>query len=88
MTVEFLAKFLKDLEKLKAPRLKESIVKTIEQLESAENLSEIPNIKKLKGHKSAYRIKLGDYRIGFFLEETTIELARVVHWKDIYKVFP
>ena len=68
--------------------VKSSVIKTIELVESAKNLSEIPNLKKLKGHKSAFRIKVGDYRIGIFVEGKTVEMARVVHRKDIYKVFP
>ena len=88
MKVEFLAKFLKDIDKLKVAHVKESIVNTIELLETVESLAEIPNLKKLKGHKSAFRIKIGDYRIGIFIEGETVEMARVVHRKDIYKVFP
>jgi len=56
--------------------------------ESEENLNNIPNLKKLLGHRSAYRVRLGDYRVGFFYENHKISLARVVHRKDIYKVFP
>jgi len=46
------------------------------------------NLKKLKGFKTAYRIRVGDYRIGLFISNDTVEFARVVHQKDIYKVFP
>lgn len=88
MRVEFLAKFLKDADKLKSDSIKSNIERTIELLELVNDLKEIPNLKKLKGHKTAYRIKLGDYRIGIFVEGNTIEMARVVHRKDIYKVFP
>jgi mRNA interferase RelE/StbE len=42
----------------------------------------------LKGHKFAYRIKIGDYRIGIFVESKVVEMARFEHRKDIYKVFP
>jgi mRNA interferase RelE/StbE len=88
MRVEFLSKFLKDVDKLNTIHVKASVVKTIELIESVEHLSEIPNLKKLKGHKSAFRIKIGDYRIGIFVENNVVEMARVVHRKDIYKVFP
>ncbi len=88
MKVEFLAKFLKDIDKLKLAEVKESVINTIEILEAADSLADIPNLKKLKGHKFAFRIKIGDYRIGVFIEGKTVELARFVHRKDIYKVFP
>lgn len=57
-------------------------------MEKAPDLTDLTSIKKLKGHDAAYRIRLGDYRLGFFLSGQTIELARFVHRKDIYKVFP
>lgn len=88
MIVEFLSKFNKDLNKLKDNDVRASLLKTIENVESADNVTSIPNLKKLKGHKSAFRIKLGDYRIGIFVEGNVVEMARIVHRKDIYKVFP
>ena len=88
MTVAFLAKFSRDLDKLKTEKVKTLVLDIIERLEVADSLSEIPNLKKLKGHKSAYRIKVGDYRIGIFVEGNTVELARIIHRKDIYKMFP
>jgi mRNA interferase RelE/StbE len=88
MKVEFLTKFTKDVDKLKVSHIKASVVKIIELLESTDSLSKIPNLKKLKGHKSAFRIKIGDYRIGIFVDGRTVEMARVIHRKDIYKVFP
>ena len=51
-------------------------------------MRDIKNFKKLKGYKNAYRIKIGDYRIGVFIENKIVEFARVVHRKDIYRVFP
>jgi len=57
-------------------------------MESIGSLDKIPNTKKLKGHKSAYRTRVGDYRAGFFFENSTIFLARFLHRKDIYKIFP
>jgi len=88
MKVEFLSKFVTDLDKLNVVHVKASVIRTIELVESVNNLSEIPNLKKLKGHKSAFRIKIRDYRIGIFVKGRVIEMARVVHRKDIYKVFP
>ena len=44
-------------------------------MEAAESLKSIPNTKKLKGHKTAYRTRVGDYRLGFFLENSIILLG-------------
>ena len=88
MKVEFLKKFSKDLDGVNSKSIKASLIKVITLMESTASLDNLPNTKKLKGHKSAYRTRIGDYRLGFFYENETILIARFVHRKDIYKIFP
>lgn len=88
MKVEFLSRFSKDLNAITDPTVKADIKATIEQVKSAANQKAIANLKKLQGYKTAYRIRTGNYRIGVFIEKGTVEFARVVDRKDIYKVFP
>ena len=88
MKVEFLSSFNKDISKLSSSPVRKSLCKTILALESAQSLSEIPNLKKLSGFTDAYRIRLGDYRLGFFFSNSVVQLARIAHRKDIYKIFP
>ncbi len=88
MKVEFLKKFSKDLDELKLKSVKLALIRLIESMEIADSLEKIPHIKKLKGHKNAYRSRVGDYRLGFFFENSTILLGRFVHRKDIYRIFP
>ncbi|HEY2583000.1 MAG TPA: type II toxin-antitoxin system RelE/ParE family toxin [Mucilaginibacter sp.] len=88
MITEFTGRFSKDLDKLNQTSIKKDISDIIEQVERAAVLSEIKNIKKLKGHSHAYRIRIGDYRIGLFVENNIVEFVRVAHRKDIYKIFP
>ncbi len=88
MTTEFSSAFLKDLDKLQSKSVKNDVVQIILEVEAAKNLKEIRNLKKLKGNKNAYRIRSGDYRIGIFAESNTIEFARILHRKEIYRLFP
>lgn len=88
MQVEFLSKFSKDIDRISQKSVKSNLSRLIRSFELAENLNSISNLKKLVGHKSAYRVRIGDYRVGFFYESHKVILARVVHRKDIYKVFP
>ena len=88
MKVEFLKKFSKDLDDVKVKSVKRNLIQLIEFIESIDSLDSIPNTKKLKGHKTAYRTRVGDYRLGFFFENSTITFARFLHRKDIYKIFP
>ncbi len=87
MNTVFLSQFEKDIEKIRMQSVKEDIANAIEQVEQADGMPAIVNLKKLKGFKTAYRIRIGDYRIGLFINGDTIEFARVVHRRDIYKFF-
>ncbi|CAN5560115.1 type II toxin-antitoxin system RelE/ParE family toxin [soil metagenome] len=88
MNTSFLSQFEKDIEKIRMQSVKDDIANAIEQVEAADGLPAIVNLKKLKGFKTAYRIRIGDYRIGMFINGDTVEFARVVHRRDIYKFFP
>ena len=88
MNVEFLKRFSKDIDELTVKSVKSALKKVIESIENADTLTEIPNTKKLQGHNTAYRIRVGDFRRVFFYENKTIILARFVNRKDIYKLFP
>ena len=89
MEVFFDKRFTKDVKKIKNPALKQKIKTTIEQIEQADSLKAVSRVKKLQGHTTAYRIRVGNYRLGFFLlDQNTLELVRVLHRKDIYSNFP
>ena len=88
MIVEFKKPFLKELKKLKNKSLKNSIFDCIVQVESAKNIAQIKNLKKLSGYDSHYRIRIGDYRIGVKLENDILYFVVFEHRKDIYKSFP
>ncbi len=46
--------------------------------------------EKLKGFSGFYRLRVGDYRVGFRLDFDikVIKFLRVRHRKDIYRYFP
>lgn len=88
MNIDFKKTFLKELKKLKNKSLKNSIHECIIQVEAAENVTQIKNIKKLRGFDIYYRIKVGDYRIGIKAESDTVYFVVFEHRKDIYKGFP
>ncbi len=57
---------------------------------SIDKLAENPRpdgVKKLKGEYNAYRIRVGDYRIIYTLEDVIkiVEIQRIRHRKDAYK---
>lgn len=88
MNLEFRKSFEKDLGNIQNATLLQRIRAVIEEVETAENLSEVTNIKKLKGGDAYYRIRVGDYRIGITADEDTVIFVRVLHRKDVYRYFP
>ena len=88
MEVIFLKSFLNDIKKINDKKLKFKIKEFILEIENSNSLDDIANIKKLKGYSTVYRCRIGDYRLGFYLNDNLIELARFVKRNDIYKVFP
>jgi len=88
MKVAYLAKFSKDLDKLRLPKDKAAILRTIDEVKQATSLPQLSGVKKLSGFQHAYRLRCGHYRIGIFLEDDTAVFARVAHRKDIYDIFP
>jgi mRNA interferase RelE/StbE len=86
--VEFRKSFEKDLSKLKDQNLLERIKAVIEEVESAESLLSVSNVKKLEANGNYYRIRVGDYRIGLTNEENMLTFVRVLHRKEMYRYFP
>lgn len=88
MQVIYLKAFSKDIDKLKNKQVSKSLLNIISEIKKADNIQEINNLVKLEGYKNAYRIRIGEFRIGVFIEGKTVELARFLPRKDIYKYFP
>ena len=89
MNLLFDESFEKSVKKLKDKKVKIRVIDLIETFQEAENIAEVPNIKKMQGFQSFYRVRLGDYRVGFeLLEDNIVYLILIAHRKDIYKYFP
>ncbi|CAN1574870.1 RelE Cytotoxic translational repressor of toxin-antitoxin stability system [Flavobacteriaceae bacterium] len=88
MRVIFGKLFSKDLLKIKDLTLKNDVIQAIVELENSESIQNLSNIKKMKGHSEAYRMRIGKYRLGFYFDGETIELTRFAKREDIYKLFP
>jgi len=88
MLIRYTLLFNKDLSCIGNIKLVQSIEDAIDNVKQAQTTIEIKNLKKLKGYKNYYRIRIGDYRIGLFIEKNLVEFTRFIHRKDIYKYFP
>jgi len=88
MKTEFKASFLKSVKKIKTAQLKDEVAATIIQVEEAVDITNITSLRKLKGYKEFYRIRIGDYRIGLRINGDSVCFVEIAHRKDIYKLFP
>lgn len=80
--------FEKDLRSLKDGKLLTKVFDSIKELSAAKSLKELAAVKKLKGSNNYYRIRIGNYRLGFDCQGDEIVLYRFLHRKEIYKYFP
>jgi mRNA interferase RelE/StbE len=88
LRVAFKKSFVKDLEKLRDAKAKSRVRNAVLHAEAAEALQELGDIRRLRGGEQAYRIRVGDYRLGLILEGNTIVFVRCLHRKDLYRYFP
>jgi len=80
-TVEFNPQAMKDLSKL-PQNIAQSVMLGIEKMKDGLGI----NVKKLTSHTPEYRLRIGDYRILFDLEnETKIIISNILHRKNAYK---
>jgi mRNA interferase RelE/StbE len=89
VNTQYLPSFIKDLKALKSTPVFASIQALVfEEIPNIPDFENIANVKKLKGYENAYRIRLGDYRIGVVFDGETVTFYRVIHRREFYRYFP
>jgi len=81
MNIRFQESAKKDLKKID----KKNIIKILKEIEKLENYPNISNIKKLKNYYPPQRLRVGNYRVLFDIENNEIIIVRIKHRKDAYK---
>ena len=88
MNTSFRESFDADLAAIANPTLLRRIRRIIEQVEAARTFHEISNLKRLEATGKYYRIRVGDYRVGFVFERCAVTFVRCLNRKEIYRYFP
>ncbi len=88
MQVEFRKTFQQDLRDIKDRKILERIRAAIEEVETANSLLSVANVKAIQGHVGYYRIRIGDFRLGLYLDKGVVAFVRVLHRKEMYRYFP
>ena len=89
MRTLYLPSFIKDLKSLRGLPVYDRVKSVaFDEVPQCRHLNEISNFPKLRKSANAYRIRVGDYRIGVLQKGETLVFARVLHRKDLYRYFP
>lgn len=88
MKTAFRESFDADLAVITDASLLRRLRKIIEQVEGAQTFQQIPNLKRLEASGKYYRIRVGDYRVGFVFERGAVTFVRCLNRKEIYRYFP
>ena len=80
--------FFRDLKKITNHALKEEVEQAILSVMKAQSPKDIPKLKKMKGYKIHYRIKVGGYRMGVTIIGAMVTFEAFAPRKDFYKSFP
>ncbi len=81
MKIKIRKSAIKDLKRINH----ESKERLDEKIQSLANFPDVSNIKKLTNFEPAYRMRVGNYRILFDVNDDIIEIGRVLHRKDSYQ---
>jgi mRNA-degrading endonuclease RelE of RelBE toxin-antitoxin system len=88
VNIEIKRSFSKDIEKILDKKILKAVSEVIDQIQQSSSIKEIDHVKKITGSKKYYRVKIGNYRMGLFVENRSVFLVRFLHRKDIYRYFP
>lgn len=81
MNIELTKTAFKDLKKIPPPR-KYQIIEAIDKLVGFPDVS---HVKKLTNFTPSYRMRVGDYRVLFDVQDNTIFIGRILHRKNSYQ---
>ena len=88
MKVEYRSSFIKDIKKLKSKSVSNLIQAVIENCESAQSIAEIKHCESLQSRGKFFKIKVGQYRFGVYINAGTVEFLKFGTRQNSYDDFP
>ncbi len=89
MKLEVRRSFTRDIEGIRNQSLLNRIDRKIDEMEAADAITEVSSVKKLSSSSgNDYHVRIGNYRLGFTIEDEVAILVRFGHRSDFYQSFP
>ena len=63
------------------------LARVVRHIESLGDLPRPAGCKKLKGYRDQWRIRIGDWRVVYLIDETLkrVSIVRIAHRRDVYE---
>ncbi len=63
------------------------LARVVRKLESLADVPRPAGCKKLKGYKDMWRIRIGDWRVVYLIDETVklVSIVRIAHRREVYE---
>ena len=63
------------------------LVRVVQKLESLGHAPRPTGCKKLKGYKDQWRVRVGDWRVVYLIDDATklISITRIAHRREVYE---
>jgi mRNA interferase RelE/StbE len=88
MIILYQKKFLKDLARVPLQQRKKIEHYVFNELPAFKSFKQVGGAEKMTGYPHYFKIRFGDYRLGFHFSHETLTLERILHRKEIYRYFP
>ena len=88
MRVVTRSSFGRDLRKVRDAKVRDKVEQFLDAACAAKALGELPHVLPMTDHEGYYRVRVGKYRIGLYLDGESLEIVRVLPRRDFYRVFP
>jgi mRNA interferase RelE/StbE len=85
--VEYKVYFRESVEKDFRTIPKKDVIKILRRIESLSSDPRPPGVEKLTGQQDKYRLRQGNYRIVYSVQdkESSVWIVRIGHRKDVYR---
>ncbi len=68
MKASVIRSFEKDVRSIRDKKLKLRLSETLAEIASVKELADLSDVLPMRGHAGCYRIRIGEYRLGFYIQ--------------------